>query len=126
MVSSRMLRLLLVSAVFFVLVISSAANVAAAEKPMNVRRITAVKDSGQADAFVFVSLESKKSLADSRIVVSIPEAGIRAGRKVDFSKSGKKTVHLEIPVPDMFDPYVRVVLSSEQGRRIRHRPVLSS
>ena len=121
------LRLLFISVVLLIAVVSTAANVAAAEKVVKISKVSAVKNS---EALVIVSLDSQNSQnsqrknTGSKVTVSVPEVGLRASRNVDFAKTNKKTVHLEIPSPDMFDPYVRIVFSSDGGRRVKHRPLL--
>ena len=115
------LKLLFISFVLIIAVVSASVNVAAAEKAVKVNRVSAVQNS---EALVIVSLESQRKNTDSKVTVSVPELGTRVRRNVDFSKTNRKSVHIGFALPKMLDPYVRVVFNSDQGRRIMHRPVI--
>ena len=115
------LRLFFISVVLLVAVISASLNVAAVEKVVKITKVSAVQNS---EALVVVSLESQKKNADSKVTVSVPELGVMERRNVDFSKTNKKSVHFEFALPKLLDPYVRVVFSSDHGRRVKHRPVI--
>ncbi|MEK6854001.1 MAG: hypothetical protein AABX60_01580 [Nanoarchaeota archaeon] len=112
------LKLFFISVVLFIAVISASLNVAAAERAVKITKVSAVQNS---EALVIVSLDSQKKNTDSKVTVSVPELGLRARHNVDFSKANRKSLHLEIPVPNMLDPYIRVVFNSDQGRRVKHR-----
>ncbi|MBI2140959.1 hypothetical protein HYU16_00895 [Candidatus Woesearchaeota archaeon] len=114
-------RLFFISVVLLVAIISVSANAAAAEKAVKITKVSAVQNS---EALVTVSLDSQRKNTDSKVTVSVPELGLRASRNVDFARANKKTVHLEIPSPGMFDPFVRIVFSSDGGRRVKHRPLI--
>lgn len=114
-------KILFIAVILIVAVISTSMSVAAAEKVAKVNRISALKNSG---AVVVVSLEAQQKLTDSKLTASVPELGLKASHNVDFSKSKKKTIHLEIPLPQMFDPYVKVFFSSDEGRRVKYRPLI--
>ncbi|MBI3037307.1 hypothetical protein HYY73_06200 [Candidatus Woesearchaeota archaeon] len=114
-------RLFFISAVLLLAIISVSANAAAAEKVVKISKVSAVKNS---EALVIVSLESNADNADSKVTVSIPELGLRERRNVDFSKTNKKSVNFELSFPDVFDPFVRVVFNSDDGRRVKHRPLI--
>ncbi|MBI2549598.1 hypothetical protein HYV83_00265 [Candidatus Woesearchaeota archaeon] len=115
------LRLFFISVVLLVAVVSAALDVAAVEKVVKISKVSAVKNS---EALVIVSLESKADNADSKVTVSIPELGLRERRNVDFSKTNKKSVHFELSFPDVFDPFVKVVFNSDDGRRVKYRPLI--
>lgn len=114
-------RVLFIAAILIVAVISASMNVAAAEKVAKVNRVSALKNSG---AIVVVSLEAQQKLTDSKLTVAVPELGLQAKHNVDFSKSKKKTIHLELSLPHMLDPYVKVVFSSDEGKRVKYRPLI--
>lgn len=121
------LRLLFISVVLLIAIISASLsaslNVAAAdnEKVVKITKVSAVKNS---EALVLVSLDSQKKSTDSKVTVSIPELGLRARRNVDFSKTNKESVHFEFTLPAALDPYVRIIFNSDEGRRLKHRPLL--
>ena len=115
------LRLFFISVVLLIAVLSTAMNVVASEKVVKISKVSAVKNS---EALVIVSLESKAENTDSKVTVSVPELGLRERRNVDFSKTNKKSVHFEFTLADIFDPFVRVVFNSDDGRRVKHRPLL--
>ncbi len=121
------LKMFLVSLFVMIAVFSSAISAAAAEvrpndKVVQISHVSAYQlDS---DFLVSVSLNADRKLTDAKVVVSVPELGIRAGHRVDFSKNKKQTVHIEAPIPAEFDPYMQIAFNSEQGRRIKFRPVL--
>ena len=115
------LKLLFISFVLLIAVISVSVNAAATEKVVKLTKVSAVKNS---EAFVIVSLDSQKKNTDSKVTVTVPETGARVRRNVDFSKTNKKSVNFEFPFPKVLDPYVRIVFNSDQGRRIKHRPAI--
>ena len=121
------LKILLVSLVVLAAVFSSAIAAAAAEVRPNdkVVQISHVLSyQFDPDFLVSVSLNANRKLTDARVVISVPELGIRAGHRVDFSKNKKQTVHIEVPIPAEFDPYMQIAFNSQEGRRIKFRPVL--
>lgn len=122
-----LLKVFLVVLVVLVAVLSSAISAAAAdvkpnEKVVEISRVSAYQlGSG---VVVSVSLKAGRKLTDAKIVVSVPELSIRSSNRVDFLRNKKQAVHLEIPVPDEFDPYLRIVFSSDEGRRVKFRPAI--
>ena len=115
------LKFLLIFVVLMIAVISASANVAAAEKVVKITKVSAVQNS---EALVVVSLDSQRKNTDSKVTVTVPETGVRERRNVDFSKTNKKSAHFVFSLPNALDQYVRVVFSSDQGRRVKHRPLM--
>ncbi|MBI2142781.1 hypothetical protein HYU20_00350 [Candidatus Woesearchaeota archaeon] len=114
--------------VVLVAIVSSAMGAAAAadvkptDKVVQLSRVSAFPS--DSDVLVSVSLKADRKLTDAKVVVSVPELGIRSGNRVDFSKKKKQAIHIEIPIPDGLDPYMRIVFSSDEGRRVKFRPVI--
>lgn len=124
MVSLKMfiVALLVLVAVFSSAISAAAGEVSSNDKVVQISHISAYPlDS---DVLVSVSLKADKRLSDARLTVSMPELGIMAGHRVDFSKDSKQTVHIKMPIPSEFDPYMRIAFNSDQGRRIKYRPVI--
>ncbi len=113
------LRLLFISALLVLAVVAASAS--AAEKIVRIGSIYSVQD---ADTVVVVNLKSEQKLTDTKVTVAIPELGLRARSNVDFTKSGKQAVHLVIPDASLSGQYVRIVFSSDQGRRVKYRQLL--
>ena len=113
------LRLLFISALLVLAVVAASAS--AAEKVVRIGSISSIQD---ADTIVVVNLKSQQKLTDSKVTVVIPEFGLRARSNVDFSKSGKQAVHMVIPDALLSDQYVRIVFSSDQGRRVKYRQLI--
>lgn len=116
MVSSKVL---LVSVMLMLIIASSA--VSAAEGAIRIRRVSLESNHGTT---VFATIESPRLHGDSRISVIVPEAGIYESQKIDLARGRQKTVQIEIPSPEIFDPYVTVVVSSNGRRAVRHVPLL--
>lgn len=112
MVSPKMLFVLFVVVVS---VFSVVLNAAAAEKVVRFGSISPAEDD------IVVNLEARARVTDSRVIISFPESGLSARRNVDFSRSGRVSVH--IGLPDSDESYVRIVFSSDQGRRVKYRPL---
>ncbi len=101
---------------------ASAADAKASDKVVQISRVSSYQlDS---DVVVSVSMKADRKLTDAKVVVSVPEFSIRSSNRVDFSKKKKQAVHLEIPLPDEFDHYLRIVFSSDEGRRVKFRPLI--
>ncbi len=121
------LKTFFVFIVIIAAVFSSAISAAAAELGPNNKFVQISQISAyplDSDVVVSVSLKAAGKLSDSRLTVSIPEFNIRAGHRVGFSRGTRQTVHMELPVPEGFDPYVRIAFNSDQGRRIKYRPII--
>ncbi len=114
--------LLVLVAVFSSAISAAAAEVSPSNKVVQIGHISAYPIGS--DVMVSVSLKADRKLSDARLTVSMPELGIMAGHRVDFSKDRKQTVHIEMPFPSEFDPYMRIAFNSDQGRRIKYRPVV--
>ncbi len=115
-------RLLLISAVLVLAVVAASANSAASERVVKMDGISWVQDS---DTLVVVNLKSQQKITDGKVTVAIPELGLRARHNVDFSRSSRQTVHLIVPDGSLSDQYVRVVFTSDHGRRVKYVQVLS-
>lgn len=122
------LKVFAVALVVFVAVVLSAAGAVAVadvkpnDKVVQISRVSSYQlGSG---VVVSVSLKADRKLTDAKVVVSVPELGIRSSNRVDFLRNKKQAVHLEIPFPDEFDPFMRIVFSSDEGRRVKFRPAI--
>src|SRR3989338_5479338 len=109
--------------VAFVVLFSLSAG-AAAEKVVKIKRVS--QEGGSGAAVVSIGLEGLAGITDSRIAVSVHEQGVRRGSRVDFSRDNKKTMRIGIPVSPVMDTYIRVVFSSDEGRRVRHIPLIAT
>lgn len=121
------LKITFVLLVVLVAVFSSAISAAAAEASPNGKVVQVSSISSYqlgSDVLVSVSLKSDRKLSDARLAIAIPELGLAAGRRVDFSKNKKQAVRIEVPIPAGFDPYLRIAFNSGEGRRIKHLPVI--
>ena len=115
-----LVALVVILSVFSSAIGASAADAKTTDKVVQISRVSAYPSGS--DVLVSVNLKTGRKLTDAKITVSVPELGIRAGNKVDFSKKKKQTVRVQLAVPAEFDPYLRIVFSSDEGRRIKFRP----
>jgi hypothetical protein len=113
-----------ITAVLSIFLLSSIAVTANNVKVVDITRVSTSYDV-QDTVVVSLGLKSDDKLTDSKVTVSIPELGIRSRSNVDLTTSGKKrSVVLMIPDPETFDPYVRIVFQSDEGRRVIYRPLI--
>ena len=115
-------KLFFVSFVLLVALSMSVIDAAAADKVVRLGKVSA--DEGASDTMVLVNLELKSKISDTRVFVSIPDSGFSARKNVDFSKTNKKAVHLLLPPVGGTENYVKIEFNSDQGRRIRYRPLI--
>ncbi len=121
------LKVFLVSLLVLAVVLASAMGAAAADinsngKIVKISRVSAYPS--DSDVLLSVNLNADRKLTDAKLTVSVPELGIRAAHRVDFSKKKKQTVRVVMPALDEFDPYVRIVFSSDEGKRVKFRPLI--
>lgn len=124
MVSLKLSAVLLF--VLCIIVLSAVGAAAADDAKPNAKVVQISKVSAYqfgSDVLVSVNLNAGSKLTDARLAISVPELSTRSVNRVDFSRSKKQTVHLEVPVPGSFDPYLRIVFSSDEGRRVKYLPV---
>ena len=123
MVSMKILLVLLaLLAVVFSSTLAAAADVNANSKVVQISSISAYPTGS--DVLVSVNLKADQKITDASLVVSVPDLNIRVSRRLDFSKDKRHTVHLEIPVPAEFDPYLQIAFDSQEGRRVKYRQVV--
>ena len=53
----------------------------------------------------------------------MPDLGVSARKNVDFSRERKSAVSVLLPSADRQEEFVKVVFSSDDGRRIRYVPL---
>ena len=120
-------RLLFVSVVFLVLALflstsAAAEKITKSDKVVRIGSIFTIKNSG---LIAVVNLEANQKLANSKLTISVPELGLRSRHNVDFSKKQKQVKYLEIQYPSGFDPYINIVFNSDEGRRVKYRPIIT-
>lgn len=121
------LKIPVIVLVILVAFFSSAISAAAAEASSNGKVVQISRFSAfpsDSDILISVNLRSDRKLSDARLVIAIPEMGIMAKQRVDFSSKRKQTVRIEVPIPAGLDPYLRIAFNSDEGRRIKHVPVI--
>ncbi|MBI2145677.1 hypothetical protein HYU18_05165 [Candidatus Woesearchaeota archaeon] len=109
-------------AALLVVVALALSGAASAEKVGKVSRVSAIGD--KSEAMVVLNLEAGTGLTDARISVSIPELGLQKRQNVDLSSRNRASVHVLLPLASLEEPYVRIVFTSDEGRRIVHRSLL--
>lgn len=124
MVSLKMsfLFMVVLAAIFSSAVSAAAAEAGANGKVVQISQVSAYPF--DSTVLVSVSLKAAGKLSDARLTVSIPELNIMAGHRVGFSRDSRQTVRLELPIPEEFDPYMRIAFNSDEGRRVKYRPVI--
>tara|TARA_B100000315_G_scaffold107146_1_gene98330 strand:+ start:1871 stop:2245 length:375 start_codon:yes stop_codon:yes gene_type:complete len=74
-----------------------------------------------------LSLENRNKdtdLRNGRVVVSIPELGLRASGSVDIDEDSRKTKRVTLPIPEDVvegEYYVRIVVSNKDGKQVKYR-----
>lgn len=121
------LKVFLVALVVLVAVASSAISAAAADaktsdRVVQISRVSAFQSGS--DVMVSVSMKAGRKLTDGKITVSVPELGIRSSNRVGFSKRDKQAASIGISIPAGLDQYMRIVFSSDEGRRVKFRPAI--
>ncbi len=122
------LKVFLVSLFVLIAIVSFAISAAAAgdaktnDKVVQISRVSAY-ESGS-DVVVSVSMKAGRKLTDGKITVSVPELGIRSSNRVGFSKRDKQAASIGISIPAGLDQYMRIVFSSDEGRRVKFRPAI--
>jgi len=119
------MKKLFIFAVVFMLVfsLSSVAIMASSQhKGLLFNRIVILEDNPVITAVSLEKLDTKADLDGGKVVVSIPELGLRASKRIDFEdKRESKSVMLDIPEDVSGEYYVRIVVTTDDVKRVRHR-----
>ena len=110
-------------ALILVFSLSSIAVIAKAQhKGLVLNRIVILEDNPVITRVTVEKIDTKADFSDGKVIVSIPELGIRSSRRFDIEdKRESKSVLLHIPTDVSGEYYIRIVVISDDVRRIKHR-----
>ena len=87
-------------------------------------RIVIIEDAPIISTLVTIKNLDVNDFNNGKIVVIIPELGLRASHNVNINDGSSKTVRVIIDLPfdvPSGDYYVRIVVSNENHKRVKHR-----
>lgn len=113
------------------LLLFSLSSIALAEetrhKNLLLKRIVIIEDI-EDDSSILISVTIKSHLTadfdNGKVVVSIPELGLRAAKNAEIVKGDKDVTRVLLTIPDEVPPgdyYLRIVVSNEDVKRVKHR-----
>lgn len=103
--------------------LSSVAVMAKAQhKGLVFNRIVILEDNPVIIRVTLEKIDTKADFSDGKIVVSIPELGLRSSKRINLEdKRESKSVLLHIPTHVSGEYYIRIVVTTDDVRRIKHR-----
>ena len=118
---------ILIFAVAAILALSLAAAASAKEQHQGIllNRIVLLEDRPSV-ASVAIENGNDFDFQGGKIVILIPELGIRASSKIDVSSGGREFERVVVEIPDAApegEYWVRITVTNEDVRRVRHRVI---
>jgi len=116
---------LIIFAVALVLILSlSSISLAKTVQHKNLilNRIVIIEDAPLIRTSVVVDNDLGFDYKNGKVVISIPELGLRASKKIEIG-SGRESKRVNLVIPDTVsgEYYVRIVVTNNDVTRIRHR-----
>ena len=110
-------------ALIMLLSLSSAALAKSQHKGMLFNSIVVLEDETPVIAGVTVEkVDAKADFDDGKVVVSIPELGLRASKRIELDdRRESMSLLLDIPGDVSGGYYLRIVVMSDDVKRVRHR-----
>ncbi len=110
-------------AVLLLLSLSSAAFAKTQHNDILLAKIVVIED---APVFLAVTVENGRDIgfSNGKVVMSIPELGARASGRLSVGEGRSETGHVLLDLPEgapSGDYWVRVVVTNEDAKRVRHR-----
>lgn len=110
-------------ALILLLSLSSAALAKSQHKGMLFNSIVVLEDETPVIAGITVEkVDAKADFDDGKVVVSIPELGLRASKRIELDdRRESMSLLLDIPGDVSGGYYLRIVVMSDDVKRVRHR-----
>ena len=110
-------------ALILLLSLSSAALAKPQHKGMLFNSIVVLEDETPVIAGITVEkVDAKADFDDGKVVVSIPELGLRASKRIELDdRRESMSLLLDIPGDVSGGYYLRIVVMSDDVKRVRHR-----
>ena len=110
-------------ALILLLSLSSAALAKSQHKGMLFNSIVVLEDETPVIAGITVEkVDAKADFDDGKVVVSIPELGLRASKSIELDdRRESMSLLLDIPGDVSGGYYLRIVVMSDDVKRVRHR-----
>ena len=106
--------------------LSSAAFARTQHKNLLLSRIVIIEDRPIVSASIAIKNQLSFDFDNGKAVVLVPELGLRSSRSIDADSGRAESAVVTIGIPEdapSGDYYVRVVVSNEDVKRVRHRLV---